>query len=83
LFRSHQFEKSRPRAATHNTGVMTMTLDAHGREANFYGIIQNILEFNFARNKTLKVVFFLCEWFDNNNGIRQSQYGTNEVKHKE
>jgi hypothetical protein len=31
----------------------------------------------------LKVVFFLCDWFDNNNGIRQSQYGIIEVKHKE
>jgi hypothetical protein len=31
----------------------------------------------------LKLVFFLCDWFDNNNGIRQSQYGITEVKHKE
>jgi hypothetical protein len=31
----------------------------------------------------LKLVFFLCDWFDSNNGIRQSQYGITEVKHKE
>jgi hypothetical protein len=78
-----QFEKSRPRAATHNTGVVTRALDALRRETNYYGTIQNILEFNFAGNKTLKVVFFLCDWFDNNNGTRQSQYGITEVKHKE
>jgi hypothetical protein len=81
-FRSDQFEKSRPCTATHNTGVVTRALDAYGRETNYYGIIRNILEFNFARNKTLKVVFFLCDWFDSNNGIRQSQYGITEVKHK-
>jgi hypothetical protein len=52
-FRSDQFEKSRPRAATCNTGVLTRALDALGRETNYYGIIQNILEFNFAGNKTL------------------------------
>ena len=82
-FRSDQFEKSRPRAATRNTGVLTRALDALGRETNYYGIIQNILEFNFAGNKPLKLVFFLCDWFDSTNGIRQSQYGITEVKHKE
>jgi hypothetical protein len=79
----HQFEKYHPRAATRNTSVVTRALDAHGRETNYYGIIQNIIEFNFIGNKTLKVVFFLCDWFDNNNGIRQSQYGITKVKHKE
>jgi hypothetical protein len=58
-FRSAQFEKSRTRATTHNTGVVTRALDAHRRETNYYGIIQYILEFNFARNKTQKVLFFL------------------------
>jgi hypothetical protein len=82
-FHSDQFEKYCPRPATRNTGVVTRALDAHGRETNYYVIIQNILEFNFARNKTLKVVFFLYDWFDNNNGIRQSQYGITEAKHKE
>jgi hypothetical protein len=83
LFCSDQFEKSRPRVATRNTGVVTRALDALERETNYYGIIQNILEFNFAGNKTLKVVFFLCYWFDSNNGIRQTQYGITGVKHKE
>jgi hypothetical protein len=31
----------------------------------------------------LKVLFFLCDWFDSNNGNRQSEYGITEVKHKE
>jgi hypothetical protein len=78
-----QFEKSCPHVATRNTRFVTRALNALKRETNYYGIIQNILEFNFAGNKTLKVVFFLCAWFDSNNGIRQSQYGITEVKHKE
>ena len=82
-FRSTQFEASLPRAATCNTGVVTRAIDAHGRETNYYGIIQKILEFNFAGNKVLKVVFFLCDWFDNSNGIRQNQYGMVEVKHND
>jgi hypothetical protein len=82
-FCSDQFEKYRPRAATRNTGVVTRALDALRSETNYYGIIQNTLEFNFAGNKTLKVVLFLCDWFDNNNEIRQSQYGITKVKHKE
>jgi hypothetical protein len=60
-----------------------MVWEAHERDTNCYGVIQNILEFNFAGNKTLKIVFFLCYWFDNNDGIRQSQYGITDVKHKE
>jgi hypothetical protein len=42
-FRSDQFEKYRPRTGTCNTRVVTRALDAHGRETNYYGIIQNIL----------------------------------------
>jgi hypothetical protein len=31
----------------------------------------------------LKVVFFNCDWFDNNNGTRQNQIRMVEVKYKE
>jgi hypothetical protein len=47
------------------------------------GIIQNIFKFNFVGNKTLKVVFFMCDWFGTCNGIRQNQYAMTEVKQKE
>jgi hypothetical protein len=33
-------------------------IDAEGRETNYYGTINKILEFSFAGNKELKVVFF-------------------------
>jgi hypothetical protein len=53
--------------ATNNSGVVTRVIDAEERETNYYGIINKILEFSFAGNKELKVVFFDCDWFDNKN----------------
>jgi hypothetical protein len=47
--------------ATTNSGVVTRTIDAKGDETNYYGIINKILEFSFARNKKLKVLFFDCD----------------------
>jgi hypothetical protein len=38
-----------------------MAIDVEGRETNYYGIINKILEFNFIRNKELQVVFFDCD----------------------
>jgi hypothetical protein len=53
---------------------MMRAIDVEGRETNYYGIINKILEFSFARKKELKVVFFDCDWFDNNNGTQQNQF---------
>ena len=82
-FRSTQFEALRPLAATTNSGVVTRAIDEEVREINYYGIINNILEFSFAGNKKLKVVFFDCDWFDINHGTRQNQSSMVEVKHNE
>jgi hypothetical protein len=62
---------------------VTRTIDAEGRETNYYGIINKIFEFSFARNKELKVVFFDCDWFDSKNITRQNQFGMVVVKHNE
>jgi hypothetical protein len=80
-FRSTKFEALRPLAATTNSGVVMRAIDAEGRETNYYGIINKILEFSFAGNKELKVVFFDCDWFDNNNKTRQNQFSMVEVEH--
>lgn len=82
-FRSAPFEAARPRAATCNSGVMVRATDDEGRESNYYGIIQKILEFKFIGNKELKLFFFVCDWFEPNRGVRENQYGMVEVKHKE
>jgi hypothetical protein len=39
------------------------------------------LEFSFAGDKELKVVFFICNWFDSIHLIRHNNYGMIEIKH--
>jgi hypothetical protein len=76
------FEASHPVVATANTGVVTRVVDAEGHESRYYRIIKNIIEYNFARNKNPKIVFFDCDCFDPNHGTRENQFGMVEVKHK-
>jgi hypothetical protein len=64
-----------------NSGVVTRAINEQGQEINYYGIIQQILEFSFAGDKELKVVFFVCKWFDSIHGIRHNKYGMVEIKH--
>jgi hypothetical protein len=66
---------------TTNSGVVTRAIDVESRETNYYGIINKIIEFSFARNNEVKVAFFDCDWFDSNNGTWQNQFGILEVKH--
>lgn len=82
-FRSTKFEATRPLAATTNSGVVASAIDAQNKESNYYGIIKDILEFDFAGNKILKLVFFDCDWFHPTRGIKENQFGMIEVKHSE
>jgi hypothetical protein len=34
-----------------------------------------------VRDKKLKVVFFICHWFDSIHGIRYNQFDMVEIKH--
>jgi hypothetical protein len=63
--------------------VVCRASDAQGRESNYYGIIQKILEFTFIGDKELKLFFFVCDWFEPFRGVRENHYGMVEVKHSE
>jgi hypothetical protein len=80
-FRSTIFKASRSLVATTNTRVVTWVVDAKGHESKYYEIIKNIIEYNFTRNKNLKIVFFDCDWFDPKHGTRENEFGIVEVKH--
>jgi hypothetical protein len=80
-FRSAPFEAAHPHAATVNSWVVTRAINEQEQEINYFGIIQQILEFSFAGDKELKVVFFICNWFDSIHGIRYNKYGMVEIKH--
>jgi hypothetical protein len=79
-FYSNIFEASSPLTATTNIGVVTRAVD-EGHKSKYYGIIKNIVEYNFARNKNLKTVFFDCDWFDPSHGTRENEFDMVEVKH--
>jgi hypothetical protein len=80
-FCSTVFEGSRPLAAITNTGFVTRVVDAEGHESKYYGIIKNIIEYNFAGNENLKTVFYDCDRFDPNQVTRENEFGMVEVKH--
>jgi hypothetical protein len=51
-------EVSRPLAAKTNNRVVINGEDATGHVTDYYGILQNIVEYTFSGAKELKVVFF-------------------------
>jgi hypothetical protein len=65
-FWTAKLEASRPLAATTNNGVVANSEDASRLAADYYGVLQKIIEYTFSGTKELKVVFF------NVNGLIQS-----------
>jgi hypothetical protein len=60
---------------------VTRAINEQGQKINYYEIIQQILEFSFVGDKEIKVVFFVCNWFDSIHGILPNTYGMVEIKH--
>jgi hypothetical protein len=81
-FRTGKLEASHPLAATTNSGVVANGKDASRLAADYYGVLQKIIEYTFCGTKELKVVFFECDWFDPVNGTRVDDFGMVEVKHE-
>jgi hypothetical protein len=51
-------EVSHPLAATTNNGVVANGEDTSGLAAEYYDVLQKIIEYKFGGTKELKVVFF-------------------------
>jgi hypothetical protein len=81
-FWTAKLEASHPLAATTNSGLVTSGEDATRHVADYYDILQNIVEYTFGGAKELKVVFFKCDWFDPINGTRVDEFSMVEVKHE-
>jgi hypothetical protein len=81
-FRTMKLEAGRPLAATCNIGVVTSGEDASGVAADYYGVLQKIIEYTFGGTKELNDVFFQCDWFDPIHGTRVDDFGMVEVKHE-
>jgi hypothetical protein len=57
-FQTVKLEASHPLAATTNNGVVANGEDSSGLAADYYGILQKIIEYTFGGAKELKIVFF-------------------------
>jgi hypothetical protein len=57
-FQTAKLEASHPLAATTNSGVVANGEDASGLVADYYGVLQKIIEYTFGGTKELKVMFF-------------------------
>jgi hypothetical protein len=56
-FQTAKLEASHPLATTTNIEVVANGEDANGLAADYYGILQKIIEYTFGGKKELKVVF--------------------------
>jgi hypothetical protein len=81
-FQTAKLEASCPFAATTNSGVVANSEDASRLAADYYGVLQKIIEYTFGSNKELKVEFFECDWFNPLNGTKVYDFGMVEVKHE-
>jgi hypothetical protein len=81
-FRTTKLEASRPLASTTNIRVVANDKDASRLAADYYGVLQKLIEYMFSGTKELQVVFFECDWFDPVNGTRVDDLGMVEVKHE-
>jgi hypothetical protein len=81
-FRMAKLEASHPLAVTTNGRVVTSEEDGTGHVTDYYGILQNIVEYTFGGAKELKVVVFQCDYFNLVNGTRVDDFGMVEVKHE-
>jgi hypothetical protein len=59
--RTMKLEVSHLLAVTTNNRVVANDEDASGLAADYYGVLQKIIEYTFGGNKKLKVVFFECD----------------------
>jgi hypothetical protein len=77
-----KLEASHPLPATTSCGLVTSGEDTTDHVTDYYGILQNIVQYTFGGGKELKVVFFHCDWFDPINDTRVDDFGMVEVKHE-
>jgi hypothetical protein len=73
---------SRPLTATRNNRVVTSDEDATGHVNDYYGILQNIIEYTLGGIKELRVVFVQYDWFDPINNTRVNDFGMVAAKHE-
>ena len=82
-FRSEEYERTKPRLTTVNSGVCVPCIDENDNELDYYGIIKDIIKIKWQGHMQLEMVLFDCCWFDPTpDGTRRTpNLGLVEVKH--
>ncbi|XP_010534649.1 PREDICTED: uncharacterized protein LOC104810147 [Tarenaya hassleriana] len=80
VFHTHEHGQHR---STHNFGVSVKGSEycASDNEPDFYGLLQQIFELQYAGHFGLKVMMFRCDWFDPTpmRGIRVNKTGVFDI----
>ena len=80
-FRTDKVEASRSLEATTNNGVSVSAYNADNELFDYYGIVEDIIEYTFGGCKPLRFVTFDYIWFDPRAGTRVDEFGVVEIKH--
>ncbi|XP_010233141.1 uncharacterized protein LOC100826217 [Brachypodium distachyon] len=76
--RFHTVDREKNRR-TQNSGILTIAPDHNGVEKEYYGVLKQVLELQYLKNKhgDRSVFLFRCDWFDldtKKNGLRDDGY---------
>ena len=82
-FRSEEYEKTKSRLTTVNSGVCVSCVDENDNELEYYGIIKDIIKIKWEGSLQLEMVLFDCCWFDPTPAgtKRTENLGLVEIKH--
>ena len=82
-YRSEEYERTRSKLTTINTGVCVSCIDDDNNELEYYGLIKDIIKIKWEGSLQLEMVLFDCCWFDPTpNGTRRTEnLGLVEIKH--
>jgi hypothetical protein len=80
-YKFHTLNRGRSRQ-TNNSGICVKASSNSQSESDFYGMLNEVVEIEYAGSTDNRLVLFSCHWFDPVRGMKvNQQYGIVEVHH--